>query len=150
LGAARLRTYDLAVANVTSEAVAPLLAQCPELTTPWEDIRNFMGGDEEVGIYGLFTHLVNPFLSYAFEDGYQRRHLRNQPEWSKMPVVPSVSLDSLVDSLFYVLEVWAESGSAEIRAASRIELFEGTAEEDLARLLTLSGPARRKIARFES
>jgi hypothetical protein len=125
-------------------AANQLLERCPELRPAWDD--SLLVGDEgEVIFYAVFAQIISPFLRYVFstvprstndrsESGhYTEERFREQEQWREIPIANSPEFGDLVNRLFEVFELWAESPNKHVREATYIELIEGEDEEVVMR-----------------
>lgn len=132
------------------EAVAVLLAACSELEPVWVETASIFGPDpNEVGIYGLFGHIVLPVLQAL---------LTGQPSAELDPFLPSGAVEraAFTTRLYVVLDRWALSEDATIRHAVYLELTEGygglhgdpalTGDD----LLAQAGPSLKRLVEKQS
>jgi hypothetical protein len=145
--------------ELSKVAVEDLLSTCPEFRCSW-DANAWLIEDDEggVGLYGVFGHIVLPFLSYALsavrrsasspsESGCNtEERFRQNPEWSDIPDSTSPKFEDLLRRLYEVLERWASSPNKHIREAVYIELIEsGYDTLSVDDLTSRAGPILRSL-----
>lgn len=129
--------------DTEAEAFKLLINECPAFEAAWIDLKEWTS---TVDLYTVFTHILLPFLHYALEDGYDRRHLKDEVYWQNIPSAPSSELDDLLGYLYDVIELWASSPVDDIRHAVYIELAEqGSGDMSVDDLTRVGGPALRRI-----